>query len=196
MRMAQAGLPVPPAFVLPTAWCRRPQPADEPILSRGAGRGYQPAGNRDRPGIWCDASAVARLSSLGGCRVHAGDDGDGVGCRPERGHGRGPDPPDRQSAACLGQLPPAGAGLCGGGGEFADGAVRRAGGSGAQASGGGERAGARSSRPAGSDAGDAGVLPHADRRSLSGRILASNSPTPPRQCSAPGMRRRRPAIAD
>ncbi|HEY0182412.1 MAG TPA: PEP/pyruvate-binding domain-containing protein [Rhodopila sp.] len=24
MRMAQAGLPVPPAFVLPTAWCRRP----------------------------------------------------------------------------------------------------------------------------------------------------------------------------
>ena len=26
MRMAEAGLPVPPAFVLPTAWCRREQP--------------------------------------------------------------------------------------------------------------------------------------------------------------------------
>ena len=26
MQMAEAGLPVPPAFVLPTAWCRREQP--------------------------------------------------------------------------------------------------------------------------------------------------------------------------
>jgi pyruvate, orthophosphate dikinase len=32
MRMAQIGLPVPPAFVLPTAWCQRTQPADEPVL--------------------------------------------------------------------------------------------------------------------------------------------------------------------
>jgi len=32
MRMAQAGLPVPPAFVLPTAWCGRTGPADEQAL--------------------------------------------------------------------------------------------------------------------------------------------------------------------
>ena len=25
MRLAQAGMPVPPAFVLPTAWCHRPE---------------------------------------------------------------------------------------------------------------------------------------------------------------------------
>ena len=35
MLMAQAGLPVPPAFVLPTSWCRRTQPSDEPLM-RGA----------------------------------------------------------------------------------------------------------------------------------------------------------------
>jgi pyruvate,orthophosphate dikinase len=34
MRMAEIGLPVPPAFVLPTAWCRRTQPADEPVLKQ------------------------------------------------------------------------------------------------------------------------------------------------------------------
>ena len=32
LRMVQAGLPVPPAFVLPTAWCRRTQTADQPVL--------------------------------------------------------------------------------------------------------------------------------------------------------------------
>ena len=35
MLMAQAGLPVPPAFVLPTSWCRRTKPSDEPLM-RGA----------------------------------------------------------------------------------------------------------------------------------------------------------------
>src|SRR5208337_5672044 len=39
MRMAQVGLPVPPAFVLPTAWCRRPQPANEQILSEALAKG-------------------------------------------------------------------------------------------------------------------------------------------------------------
>jgi pyruvate, orthophosphate dikinase len=34
MRMAEIGLPVPPAFVLPTSWCRRTQPADEPVLKQ------------------------------------------------------------------------------------------------------------------------------------------------------------------
>ena len=29
MRMAQAGLPVPPAFVLPTAWCNAPAPTNK-----------------------------------------------------------------------------------------------------------------------------------------------------------------------
>ncbi|MDR3528954.1 MAG: PEP/pyruvate-binding domain-containing protein [Rhodopila sp.] len=32
MLMAQAGLPVPPAFVLPTSWCRRDRPARGPLL--------------------------------------------------------------------------------------------------------------------------------------------------------------------
>jgi pyruvate, orthophosphate dikinase len=32
MRMAQIGLPVPPAFVLPTAWCRRNRPEDKAAL--------------------------------------------------------------------------------------------------------------------------------------------------------------------
>jgi pyruvate,orthophosphate dikinase len=39
MRMAQIGLPVPPAFVLPTAWCRRPQPANEPALRETLAKG-------------------------------------------------------------------------------------------------------------------------------------------------------------
>jgi pyruvate,orthophosphate dikinase len=32
MRMAQVGLPVPPAFVLPTTWCKPVQPAGKPTL--------------------------------------------------------------------------------------------------------------------------------------------------------------------
>ena len=39
MRMAQAGLPVPPAFVLPTAWCQRTSPADPAALRVALGRG-------------------------------------------------------------------------------------------------------------------------------------------------------------
>ncbi len=38
MRMAQAGLPVPPAFVLPTAWCRRRDAADGPPLRQALRR--------------------------------------------------------------------------------------------------------------------------------------------------------------
>jgi pyruvate,orthophosphate dikinase len=33
MRMAQGGLPVPPAFVLPTSWCARHPQADDPALT-------------------------------------------------------------------------------------------------------------------------------------------------------------------
>src|SRR5271165_1726143 len=32
LRMVQAGLPIPPAFVLPTAWCQRTRTADQPVL--------------------------------------------------------------------------------------------------------------------------------------------------------------------
>ena len=39
MRMAQVGLPVPPAFVLPTAWCRRHQPADDQSLREALAKG-------------------------------------------------------------------------------------------------------------------------------------------------------------
>src|SRR5271168_3850555 len=42
MLMAQAGLPVPPAFVLPTAWCQRSDSAVAPqmreVLSKGIGQ--------------------------------------------------------------------------------------------------------------------------------------------------------------
>jgi len=38
MRMAQADLPVPPAFVLPTAWCRRAE-KDKPMLHRALAKG-------------------------------------------------------------------------------------------------------------------------------------------------------------
>jgi pyruvate, orthophosphate dikinase len=34
LRMVQAGLPIPPAFVLPTAWCQRTQVADQPALRK------------------------------------------------------------------------------------------------------------------------------------------------------------------
>ena len=39
MLMAQAGLPVPPAFVLPTAWCGHTDPADDAALRRALGAG-------------------------------------------------------------------------------------------------------------------------------------------------------------
>jgi pyruvate, orthophosphate dikinase len=39
MLMAQVGLPVPPAFVLPTSWCRRNQPAQGPLLLQTLGSG-------------------------------------------------------------------------------------------------------------------------------------------------------------
>jgi pyruvate, orthophosphate dikinase len=39
MRMAQAGLPIPPAFVLPTAWCQRTQAADQPVLRQTLAEG-------------------------------------------------------------------------------------------------------------------------------------------------------------
>src|ERR1700727_2669806 len=39
MRMAAVGLPVPAAFVLPTAWCQRAQPANEPALREALAKG-------------------------------------------------------------------------------------------------------------------------------------------------------------
>ena len=39
MRMAEIGLPVPPAFVLPTSWCRPTRPADEPVLKQTLSEG-------------------------------------------------------------------------------------------------------------------------------------------------------------
>ena len=39
MRMAEIGLPVPPAFVLPTSWCRSTRPADEPVLKQTLSEG-------------------------------------------------------------------------------------------------------------------------------------------------------------
>ena len=39
MRMAQIGLPVPPAFVLPTTWRRRPLPESEPALRAALSEG-------------------------------------------------------------------------------------------------------------------------------------------------------------
>jgi pyruvate,orthophosphate dikinase len=39
MRMAQSGLPVPPAFVLPTSWCRRTLPENDPALRQALAEG-------------------------------------------------------------------------------------------------------------------------------------------------------------
>jgi len=39
MRMAQIGLPIPPAFVLPTSWSRRNQPADGPLVQQSLRNG-------------------------------------------------------------------------------------------------------------------------------------------------------------
>jgi len=39
MRMAEIGLPVPPAFVLPTAWCGRPLAANDPVLKDALAKG-------------------------------------------------------------------------------------------------------------------------------------------------------------
>ena len=39
MLMARAGLPTPPAFVLPTAWCKRNHPADELALRKALAAG-------------------------------------------------------------------------------------------------------------------------------------------------------------
>jgi pyruvate,orthophosphate dikinase len=39
MRMAQIGLPVPPAFVLPTDWCRRTQLADKLLMKQALSEG-------------------------------------------------------------------------------------------------------------------------------------------------------------
>ena len=110
--------------------------------------------------------------------------------RPSR-----PDPPDRQSTARLGQLPPTGAGLRGGGGESTNSAVRRAG------SGALERDEAENERE----------LDHRDLRALTFAMLdcyrtltGRDFPSDPqeqlaeavRQCSARGMRPRRSATAD
>ena len=63
MRMAQAGLPVPPAFVLPTSWCRR-----DPAGPRtGAAAGTWPKGSpgwRPRPGLAFGAARRPLLVSV------------------------------------------------------------------------------------------------------------------------------------
>ena len=48
MRLAEAGLPVPPAFVLPTSWCRRPGSAGETAVAADSGGGRRD-GWRPRP---------------------------------------------------------------------------------------------------------------------------------------------------
>ena len=39
MRMTQAGMPIPPAFVLPTSWCQRRDEADQPVLRKTLAQG-------------------------------------------------------------------------------------------------------------------------------------------------------------
>ena len=72
MRMAQAGLPVPPAFVLPTAWCGRSRRRDEAAARRRLAEGI--AGWKPRPAwhsapragrCWCPSAPARR------CRCRA-----------------------------------------------------------------------------------------------------------------------------
>ena len=146
MRMAAAGLPVPPAFVLPTSWCRATRPTRRPRLRAALAKGIVRLetatglsfGAPRRPLLVSVRSGAA--VSMPGMMETVLD----VGL--ERGDGRGANPPHRQSAPGLGQLSPAGPGLCRGRRGPADGALRRPGRGGAASGRGGERAGARPSR--------------------------------------------------
>ncbi len=92
MLMAQAGLPVPPAFVLPTSWCRPVPPDRDALLREPWPTGIAGLEAATGLAIRRRAQAVAGLRPLGRRRLHAGDDGDRAGCRPEPGHRRGADP--------------------------------------------------------------------------------------------------------
>ncbi len=126
MRMAEIGLPVPPAFVLPTSWCRSTRPADEPVLKQTLSEGIARLesatglgfGATRRPLLVSVRSGAA--VSMPGMMETVLD----VGLNSR--NGRGPDPSHRQSTAGLGQLPAARAGIRGGGGQYSNGAVRRA----------------------------------------------------------------------
>lgn len=61
MRMAQAGLPVPAAFVLPTTWCRRTQPAHEKALRAALADGI--ARLETATGLTFGATLAGRCSS-------------------------------------------------------------------------------------------------------------------------------------
>lgn len=107
-RMGRLGLAVPPAFVMPSSLCAPVNgDADAALhaLDQGLRNGIayleKVAGRR-----FGDGRLVARLSSLWGREIHAGDAGDNSRCRTEPRDGSRPDPADRKPTPRLGQFPP------------------------------------------------------------------------------------------
>ena len=92
MRLAQAGLPVPPAFVLPTDWRLRDGPTRETALRQALTKGIARLEIATGLKFGAFAAAVAGLGPLGRRGLHAGNDGNGSRRRPQRGDRRGADP--------------------------------------------------------------------------------------------------------
>ena len=101
MRMARAGLPVPPASVLPTAWCGRTDAVAK--LPEALARGVRVLEDATRHAFG-GAATAAGVCALRRGRLDAQHDGDGARRGFERPDGRGAHPRDRQSAPGLGQL--------------------------------------------------------------------------------------------
>ena len=83
MRMAQIGLPVPPAFVLPTTWRRRPLPESEPALRAALSEGIARLEAATGLFLRWRATSSPRLCPFRRGDFDAGNDGNGPRCRAE-----------------------------------------------------------------------------------------------------------------
>ena len=107
--MCRIGLPVPPGFTITTEVCtyyyanKRTYP---PALRRPDGSGRRARRAADRQEVRRPEEPAAGLGPLGRARLDAGHDGHDPQPRPERPDRRGAGDEDRQSALCVGLLPP------------------------------------------------------------------------------------------
>ena len=77
MRLANAGLAVPPAFVLPTAWSRCAISAQSADLRRTLADGIARLEDCIRPRLWSGSATFACVGALRELRVDARHAGDG-----------------------------------------------------------------------------------------------------------------------
>ena len=107
--MCRIGLPVPPGFTITTEVCtyyyanKRTYP---PTLRERDGERHRLARAADRQEVRRSEEPAAGLGALGRPRLDARHDGHHPQPRPERPDRRGAGDQDRQSALCLGLLPP------------------------------------------------------------------------------------------